>query len=150
MREKKVLVIEDNHLNMKLIRSLLEIGKYRCLEAGDAETGLKIAAEVKPDLILMDIQLPGMDGLTATRHIKQDDGLKHIPVIALTSYAMKGDEEKAKEAGCEGYITKPVDTRKFLKSVSRILLKKEGSPKIDLNSKEKILAVDDELHHVHS
>jgi CheY-like chemotaxis protein len=117
MAEKVVLVVEDNGLNMKLIRSLLQMGKYRVLEAGDAETGLAIARESRPDLILMDIQLPGMDGLAATRILKEDPGLQKIPVLALTAHAMAGDEQKALEAGCSGYVTKPVDTRNFLKTL---------------------------------
>ena len=121
MEDKTVLVIEDNGLNMKLVRSLLGIGKYRVLEAVDAEAGIKLAREHPPDLILMDIQLPGMDGLEATRIIKEDPALKDIPVIALSSYAMKNDEEKAQAAGCEGYITKPIDTRNFLKTVAEYI-----------------------------
>jgi len=114
METKTVLVIEDNALNMKLVKSLLQIGKYGVLEARDAETGILLARNNHPDLILMDIQLPGMDGLNATRLIKEDNALKHIPVVALTSYAMQGDEEKAQDAGCVGYITKPIETRTFL------------------------------------
>ena len=114
METKTVLVIEDNALNMKLVKSLLQIGKYGVLEARDAETGIHLARNNHPDLILMDIQLPGMDGLNATRLIKEDNALKHIPVVALTSYAMQGDEEKAQDAGCVGYITKPIETRTFL------------------------------------
>jgi two-component system cell cycle response regulator len=121
MENKTILVIEDNKLNMKLIRGLLGIGKYQVLEAVDAESGLKIAREHPLDLILMDIQLPGMDGLSATRIIKEDPVLKGIPVIALSSYAMSSDEEKAQVAGCAGYITKPVDTRNFLKILAGYL-----------------------------
>lgn len=111
---KKILVVEDNALNMKLVRGLLGLGPYRMLEAVDAETGLELAGRELPDLILMDIQLPGMDGLSATRKLKADDRLRHIPVVALTSYAMAGDEKKAMEVGCNGYITKPIDTRSFI------------------------------------
>ena len=118
METKTVLVIEDNALNMKLVKSLLQIGKYGVLEARDAETGIQLARNNHPDLILMDIQLPGMDGLNATRSIKEDNELKHIPVVALTSYAMQGDEEKAQDAGCVGYITKPIETRTFLDMVA--------------------------------
>jgi CheY-like chemotaxis protein len=117
MDGKVVLVVEDNALNMKLIRSLLQMGKYRVLEAGDAEMALAVARQSRPDLILMDIQLPGMDGLAATRALKEDPGLREIPVLALTAHAMAGDEQKALEAGCSGYITKPVNTRNFLKSL---------------------------------
>lgn len=125
MENKTVLVIEDNRLNMKLVRTLLQLGKYRVLEAIDAETGIQMAREHQPDLILMDIQLSGMDGLSATRIIKEDQALKDIAVVALTSYAMQGDERKAIEAGCTGYIPKPIKTRVFLESISRFL-KSEG------------------------
>lgn len=121
MKAKTILVIEDNELNMKLVRGLLKIGKYRVLEAIDAETGLQVARTYRPDLILMDIQLPGMDGLRATRILKADPELQDVPVIALTSYAMRGDEEKSKEAGCAGYLTKPINTRCFLEMISRHL-----------------------------
>jgi CheY-like chemotaxis protein len=117
MEHQTVLVVEDNELNMKLVRSLLQLGKYQTLEAGNAEKGIQLARKHHPDLILMDIQLPGMDGLSATRLIKADGSLKDIPVVALTSYAMQGDEDKAVEAGCEGYITKPIDTRSFMKTI---------------------------------
>jgi CheY-like chemotaxis protein len=122
MANETVLVIEDNEMNMKLARSLLQLGKYSVLEASDAENGIKLAREHHPDLILMDIQLPGMDGLTATREIKNDPAVKDITVIALTSYAMQGDEEKAKDAGCAGYISKPIDTRSFLETVGQFLI----------------------------
>jgi len=118
---KTILVVEDNVLNMKLVKSLLAIGKYTTLEATDAETGITLTRNKKPDLILMDIQLPGMDGLTATRIIKEDPSVKDIPVVAFTSFAMEGDEAKAMEAGCSGYITKPLDTHTFLKTVELYL-----------------------------
>ena len=118
---KKVLVIEDNELNMKLVRSLLHLKNYYLVEAENAESGIQYAREHKPDLILMDIQLPGMDGIEATQAIKADPDLQDIPVVALTSYAMQGDEEKAKNAGCIGYITKPIDTRVFLETIGRYL-----------------------------
>lgn len=121
MANKTILVIEDNELNMKLVRSLLKMGKYDVLEALDAETGIKLLHEKKPDLILMDIQLPGMDGLTATKIIKADPDMKDIPVVAFTSFAMDGDEKKAFKAGCVGYITKPLDTQNFLKTLKKFL-----------------------------
>lgn len=117
MGDISVLIIEDNLLNMKLVRSLLEIANYKVLEASDAEDGIQLLGQYRPDLILMDIQLPGMDGLSATRHIKKDPALQDIPIIALTSYAMHGDEERALKAGCDGYISKPIDTKTFLASV---------------------------------
>jgi CheY-like chemotaxis protein len=121
MKNKTILVIEDNELNMKLVRSLLKIGNYEVLEAVDAETGMQLIRKHRPDLVLMDVQLPGMDGLKATRIIKGDSALKDIPVVALTSYAMQGDEEKAAEAGCTGYITKPLDTKAFLEIIDQFI-----------------------------
>jgi CheY-like chemotaxis protein len=121
MTIKTILVVEDNELNMKLVRGLIKIGKYGMLEAIDAESGIEQIREQRPDLVLMDIQLPGMDGLSATKIIKEDPSLKDIPVVALTSYAMQGDEEKALEAGCSGYIAKPIDTRKFLETIAQYL-----------------------------
>ena len=100
MANETILVVEDNEMNLKLVRSLLQLGKYRVIEAGDAEKGIQLARDQRPLLILMDIQLPGMDGLSATRLLKEDPELKAIPILALTSYAMQGDEEKAIDAGC--------------------------------------------------
>lgn len=122
MEEKSVLVIEDNRLNMKLVRALLKIGDYRILEAINAETGIRLTLEHRPDLVLIDIQLPDMDGLKATRTIKEDPSMKDIPIVAITSYAMQGDEEKAFEAGCVGFITKPIDTRNFLETISQFIM----------------------------
>ena len=117
-----ILVIEDDDVNMELFRDiLLRIGKYRMLEAVDAETGIRLAREHHPDLILMDIMLPGMDGLSASRVIKKDGELADIPIVALTSYARSGDEEKARAAGCSGYLTKPIDIRSFLKEIDQYL-----------------------------
>ena len=121
MRIKTILVVEDNRLNMKLVKGLIKIGNYRMLEATDAESGIKLTREQRPDLVLMDVQLPGMDGLSATEIIKADPDLKDIPIVALTSYAMQGDKEKALAAGCTGYIAKPIDTRKFLETISQYL-----------------------------
>ena len=108
---------------MKLVRGLLSIGDYNVHEAVDAESGIELARQHSPDLILMDIQLPGMDGLAATRLMREDTDLVDIPVIALTSYAMEGDEEKAMESSCSGYISKPIDTCSFLESIDRYLQK---------------------------
>ena len=121
MSTKTILVVEDNALNMKLVKSLLRIGKHDMIEAPDAETGITLARDKRPDLILIDIQLPGMDGLTATRIIKEDPSVKDIPIVAFTSFAMEGDEEKAIEVGCAGYITKPLNTQNFLKTVESYL-----------------------------
>ncbi len=119
--ERTVLVIEDDPLNMKLMRGLLGLGGYRMLEADEAETGLQMAAEHRPDIILMDVNLPGLDGLSATRRLKADPALAAIPVIALTGLAMEGDREKALEAGCMDHITKPINTRNFLDGLGALL-----------------------------
>lgn len=121
MKHKSILVIEDNALNMKLVRSILKMGHHTILEATDAETGIELLQQHKPDLILMDIQLPGIDGLTATRMIKSNEQLKDIPIVAFTSYAMENDEARAKKAGCAGYIVKPIDTHSFLQQLERFL-----------------------------
>jgi CheY-like chemotaxis protein len=121
MSAKTVLIVEDNELNMKLVKALLGMEAFQILEAGDAERGLEIARGSRPDLILMDIQLPGMDGLTAISILKKDDALKAIPVLALTSYAMEGDAKRARDAGADGYITKPIDTRAFRETIRNLL-----------------------------
>ena len=121
MKNRDILVIEDNELNMKLVRALLKRDGYNIFEAKDAESGIQLAHEHNPDLILMDIQLPGMDGLSAARIIHSDDALKEIPIVALTGYAMQEDKEKAFEAGCVGYISKPLDTRKFVDTLSKFI-----------------------------
>ena len=148
MANETILVVEDNEMNLKLVRSLLQLGKYEVLDAGDAEKGIQLARDRRPQLILMDIQLPGMDGLSATRLLKEDPELKAIPILALTSYAMQGDEQKALAAGCAGYITKPIDTRNFLKIVQQFTHPSEGGrgdQKAEPSSlKAKILIVDDE------
>jgi two-component system, cell cycle response regulator len=148
MNTATILVVEDNVLNLKLVRSLLSLGGYQVLEAEDAEKGIQMASIHQPDLILMDIQLPGIDGLEATRTIKENQETRKIPVVALTSYAMPGDETKALEAGCSGYITKPINTRTFIDSV-RAYLNHSPSPEVrpekDLFSlKRRILIVDDD------
>jgi two-component system cell cycle response regulator DivK len=110
----KVLIIEDNAANMRLAIFLLESAGHSVITATDAEAGLTLARDEQPQLILMDIQLPGMDGLEATRLLKQDDATRGIPVIALTALAMKGDEERIRAAGCDGYIAKPLAYKDFL------------------------------------
>jgi two-component system cell cycle response regulator DivK len=114
----RVLVVEDNPANMKLATFLLELAGHAVLSATDAEAGLTLARGEQPSLILMDIQLPGMDGLEATALLKQDDATRAIPVIALTALAMKGDEERIRAAGCDGYIAKPMGHREFLAAVA--------------------------------
>ena len=116
-----ILIIEDNRRNMLLIRDLLQMQGFRTLEAFDGEEGIARAKAQRPDLILMDLQLPGMDGLTATRLLRQDPVTAGIPVVALTAHAMKGDRERALQAGCNGYIPKPIDTRRFLAQIQGFL-----------------------------
>jgi two-component system cell cycle response regulator DivK len=113
-----ILVVEDNAANMKLAVFLLQNAGYSVLSAPDAETGLTLAREEHPDLILMDIQLPGMDGLAATGILKRDDATRAIPVIALTALAMKGDEARIRAAGCAAYIAKPMGYREMLATVA--------------------------------
>jgi two-component system, cell cycle response regulator DivK len=117
-----VLVVEDNPANMTLAVFLLESAGHTVLSATDAEAGLTLARDEQPSLILMDIQLPGMDGLEATVMLKQDDATHTIPVIALTALAMKGDEERIRAAGCDGYIAKPLAYRDFLAVISAQLM----------------------------
>ncbi len=118
---KVILIVEDEPKNLKLIRDLLQVSGYITLEAKDGKQGVALAKHNKPDLILMDIQMPVMDGIEATRILKADDETKAIPIIALTSYAMKGDEEKIWESGCDGYMAKPLDVKEFLREVSKFL-----------------------------
>ncbi len=121
LKNKTILIVEDNWLNLKLAASVLNMEDYNVLEAKNAEEGIKLAREKKPDLILMDIQLPDMDGMSATKIIKNDPELEGIPVVALTAHAMSDDKERFMAAGCDGYITKPIDTIYFAKTVSGYL-----------------------------
>ena len=121
MAGEKILIVEDNPMNLELATDLLEVSGYVIIQAETAEEGINLARAELPDLILMAISLPGMDGLEATGILKQDPTTKDITVIALTAHAMRGDEEKAMVAGCIGYITKPIDTREFPKDVSRFI-----------------------------
>ena len=114
----KVLVVEDNPANMTLAVFLLESAGHTVISATDAEAGLTLARDERPALILMDIQLPGMDGLEATARLKREEATRAIPVIALTALAMKGDEERIRAAGCDGYIAKPLAYRDFLEVIS--------------------------------
>jgi two-component system, cell cycle response regulator len=162
MNNKKILVVEDNVLNMKLVRSLLKLGEYEVLEADDGEKGLLMMREHRPVMVLMDIQLPGMNGLEVTTLMQKDPILRMIPVVALTSHAMEGDEERAIKVGCAGYVTKPIDTRSFLKTIQQYLPADNKAPiqhqhppqkdttistvaaKSDSNYLPKVLIVDDE------
>ena len=118
---KRILIIEDQEDNRQIIHDVLGANGYESLEAISGEEGLTIAAREKPDLILMDIQLPGMDGYEVTRRIKANAALKHIPIIAVTSYALSGDDQKAFDAGCDGYVTKPVSPRMLLSKIREYL-----------------------------
>ena len=120
----KVLVVEDNPANMTLATFLLESVGHTVLKAQDAEAGVGLARSERPDLVLMDIQLPGMDGLSATGILKADAETRDIPVIALTALAMKGDEERIRAAGCDGYIAKPLSYKDFLETIARELDKR--------------------------
>ncbi|MEO1330164.1 MAG: response regulator [Pseudomonadota bacterium] len=116
-----ILIVEDNELNMKLFHDLLVAQGHRILQTGDGVTALEAARREIPDLILMDIQLPEISGLEVTKWIKEDENLSHIPVIAVTAFAMKGDEEKIRDGGCEAYISKPISVPKFLATVNQFL-----------------------------
>ena len=118
---KTALIVEDNALNLKLMRDLLEASGIATLQTKDGKEALELARQHRPDVILMDIQLPDVSGLDVTRWIKADPELKHIPVIAVTALALRGDEERVREAGCDAYITKPISVTNFLEVVRRYL-----------------------------
>jgi len=115
---KTVLIVEDNELNMKLFNDLLEAHGYRVLQTREGLSALEIAREHKPDLILMDIQLPEVSGIEVTKWLKEDDDLRSIPVVAVTAFAMKGDEQKIRDGGCEAYISKPISVASFLSTIN--------------------------------
>lgn len=119
MMSKKVLIVEDNELNMKLFHDLLDSQGYETLQTREGLQALALAREHRPDLILMDIQLPEISGLEVTKWLKEDEDLAHIPVVAVTAFAMKGDEERIREGGCEAYISKPISVMGFLDTVKR-------------------------------
>ena len=121
MSNKKILVVEDTEDNRQILRDLLGMAGYDMIEANDGAEGVSQAAAHKPDLILMDIQMPVMDGYEATRRIKANPELKSIPIVAVTSYALSGDEEKTRAAGCDAYIAKPYSPRQMLAKVREIL-----------------------------
>ncbi len=121
MNTKTVLIVEDNELNMKLFHDLLDANGYHTLQTKDGMEALDIAREHKPDLILMDIQLPEVSGLEVTKWLKEDNDLCRIPVVAVTAFAMKGDEEIIREGGCEAYISKPISVANFLETVRKFL-----------------------------
>lgn len=114
---KTVLIVEDNELNMKLFHDLLEAHGYRTLQSNHGREALEMVREHRPDLVIMDIQLPEVSGLEVTKQIKADPQLKRIPVVAVTAFAMKGDEERIRAGGCEAYLSKPISVAKFLETV---------------------------------
>ena len=123
MVNRTVLVVEDNDMNMQLVEYLLEEGGYNIVKAASGEEALSITRETEapPDLILMDIHLPGMDGLSVVREMKSDHRTRKIPILALTAHAMRGDKDRFLEAGCDGYISKPIDVKTFLSSLEQYL-----------------------------
>lgn len=125
---KTILLIEDNEQNQYLLTFLLEQHGYRVLLASDGARGIEAAKSAQPNLILLDIQLPLMDGYAVARALRQSEALLHVPIVAVTSYAMPGDREKALEAGCNGYIEKPIDPVTFVGEMERVLGSTEGGP----------------------
>ncbi|MFN3853447.1 response regulator [Phreatobacter sp.] len=118
---KTVMIVEDNELNMKLFHDLLEANGYRTIQTRNGMEALTLARNERPDLILMDIQLPEVSGLDVTRWIKEDETIRHIPVVAVTAFAMKGDEERIRAGGCEAYLSKPISVAKFIETVRQFL-----------------------------
>lgn len=118
---KTVLIVEDNELNMKLFRDLLEAHGYQTAGTSNGHEALDLVRTLRPDLVLMDIQLPQVSGLEVTRWIKDDPELRRIPVVAVTAFAMKGDEERIREGGCEAYLSKPISVGKFIETVRRFI-----------------------------
>src|SRR6202040_736850 len=121
MTRNRILIIEENPLNLELATDLLEAGGFVVYSAQTAEEGLRMAREILPDLVLMDFGLPGMDGLCATKDLKTNPATRHLTVLGLTAHAMKGDEQLALNAGCDGYLTKPIDTRTFVATVKSFI-----------------------------
>jgi two-component system cell cycle response regulator DivK len=118
---KTILIVEDNELNMKLFNDLLEANGYTTVQTRNGIEAVALARQHRPNLILMDIQLPEVSGLEVTKWLKEDPDLKHIPVVAITAFAMKGDEERIREGGCEAYLSKPISVAKFLETVRHFL-----------------------------
>ncbi len=128
MTGDKILIIEDNLMNLELVTDLLVANGFNVQSAQTAEEGLRLAREMAPDLVLMDFSLPGMDGLCATRDLKADPATRHLTVVGLTAHAMKGDEQIALDAGCDGYLTKPIDTRTFVATVKNFIATARARP----------------------
>ncbi|GGF57512.1 response regulator [Terasakiella brassicae] len=118
---KTILIVEDNQMNMKLFNDLLQAHDYNTIQTYSGHDAEDLARQHKPDLIVMDIQLPEISGLDITQKLKSDDTLKHIPILAVTAFAMKGDEEKILEGGCDGYLSKPISVPRFLQAVADFL-----------------------------
>ena len=125
--QKKILIVEDNDLNLKLFRDLLSAHGYEIIETKDGLEAIALTRSERPDLILMDIQLPEISGLDVTRRLKSDEAIRHIPIVAVTAFAMKDDEEKILAAGCEAYVSKPISIMPFLNIVRRFLGESEVS-----------------------
>ena len=124
----KILVVEDNEMNMQLFEYLLEESGFEIVKATTGEEALKLATESKPDLILMDIHLPGMDGLSVVRELKANGDMDNVPILALTAHAMRGDKDRFLQAGCDGYISKPIDVKTFIPSIQQFLGGGEAEP----------------------
>jgi len=122
MAGEKILIVDDNPMNMELTSDLLEQHGFQVLQAESAKTGIEIAISKKPDLILMDINLPGMDGIEATKILRKNTATMNIPVVAITAHAMEGDKEKILKAGCVGYVPKPINTREFPLIIKKFLM----------------------------
>ena len=116
---KRILVVEDNELNMKLFCDILEANGYETIKSTDGASALELARKHHPDLILMDIQLPDVSGLEVTKRIREDSLVSKIPIVAVTAFAMRGDEEKIRDGGCEAYIAKPISVSRFLETVDK-------------------------------
>lgn len=129
---KKILIVEDNEINLKLIRTVLKAKGFQLAEARDGEEALKIVDVERPDIILMDIHIPKIDGLEVTRRLREMESHKGKPIIALTAHAMEGDKKKFIEAGCDGYIAKPINTRTFVDKIEAILIETAGRLKQDV------------------
>jgi CheY-like chemotaxis protein len=130
----RILVIEDNLVNLELVTDLLESKGFSVMQAHTAEEGLRRAREHQPELILMDLSLPGMDGLAATKLLKADPATAHLRIVALTAHAMRGDDAVAKAAGCDGYLTKPIDTRRFPEQISTFLVNRSAGDRAAQNT----------------